>query len=326
MKFSVIIPCYNVEKYIENTVKTVLNQTYKDFEIILIDDGSKDSTLAILNNLKETDDRIKVFTQPNKGVSYTRNRGIDIAKGEYIYFLDADDEIKNTLFEEADKVLIKKSIGVFSFGYKVIKDTKERMYIANKEFEGLYTSKEFLKKYFKLEIPQSICSLIVRRNSLKNIKFNEKLKIGEDLDFQIRVILLNNEKEIYYTSDIYFYYIMRKNSAMTSKKFNIRDLDMLHYLDKLRKKILEDQLYEFKEYQIIRFFSTIKDISNRDTSKEDYKLLKNEILKYDYVLKDLQFSFSKIYIFLLILKSLYKCNLKIFLYLLKLKNIFNKHT
>ena len=139
MKFSVIIPCYNVEKYIENTVKTVLNQTYKDFEIILIDDGSKDSTLAILNHLKETDDKIKVFTQPNKGVSYTRNRGIDIAKGEYIYFLDADDEIKNTLFEEADKVLIKKSIGVFSFGYKVIKDTKERMYIANKEFEGLYT-------------------------------------------------------------------------------------------------------------------------------------------------------------------------------------------
>ena len=326
MKFSVIIPCYNVEKYIENTVKTVLNQTYKDFEIILIDDGSKDSTLAILNNLKETDDRIKVFTQPNKGVSYTRNRGIDIAKGEYIYFLDADDEIKNTLFEEADKVLIKKSIGVFSFGYKVIKDTKERMYIANKEFEGLYTSKEFLKKYFKLEIPQSICSLIVRRDSLKNIKFNEKLKIGEDLDFQIRVILLNNEKEIYYTSDIYFYYIMRKNSAMTSKKFNIRDLDMLHYLDKLRKKILEDQLYEFKEYQIIRFFSTIKDISNRDTSKEDYKLLKNEILKYDYVLKDLKFSFSKRYIFLLILKSLYRYNLKIFLYLLKLKNIFNKYT
>lgn len=326
MKFSVIIPCYNVEKYIENTVKTVLNQTYKDFEIILIDDGSKDSTLAILNNLKETDDRIKVFTQPNKGVSYTRNRGIDIAKGEYIYFLDADDEIKNILFEEADKVLIKKSIVVFSFGYKVIKDTKERMYIANKEFEGLYTSKEFLKKYFKLEIPQSICSLIVRRDSLKNIKFNEKLKIGEDLDFQIRVILLNNEKEIYYTSDIYFYYIMRKNSAMTSKKFNIRNLDMLHYLDKLRKKILEDQLYEFKEYQIIRFFSTIKDISNRDTSKEDYKLLKNEILKYDYVLKDLQFSFSKRYIFLLILKSLYKCNLKIFLYLLKLKNISNKYT
>ena len=200
------------------------------------------------------------------------------------------------------------------------------MYIANKEFEGLYTSKEFLKKYFKLEIPQSICSLIVRRDSLKNIKFNEKLKIGEDLDFQIRVILLNNEKEIYYTSDIYFYYIMRKNSAMTSKKFNIRDLDMLHYLDKLRKKILEDQLYEFKEYQIIRFFSTIKDISNRDISKEDYKLLKNKILKYDYVLKDLQFSFSKRYIFLLILKSLYRYNLKIFLYLLKLKNIFNKYT
>ena len=78
MKFSVIIPCYNVEKYIENTVKTVLNQTYKDFEIILIDDGSKDSTLAILNNLKETDDRIKVFTQPNKGVSYTRNKREDV--------------------------------------------------------------------------------------------------------------------------------------------------------------------------------------------------------------------------------------------------------
>ena len=201
MKFSVIIPCYNVEKYIENTVQIVLNQTYKDFEVILIDDGSKDSTLAILNNLKETDDRIKVFTQPNKGVSYTRNRGIDIAKGEYIYFLDADDEIKNTLFEEADKALIKKSIGVFSFGYKVIKDTKERMYIANKEnLKGPFNSS------IRIELVEDLKTMPVKKAPLfavliTPIDNNGLIDAGFVFEKNTQDYLSSQRLESFYSSD-----------------------------------------------------------------------------------------------------------------------------
>ena len=191
--------------------------------------------------------------------------------------------------------------------------------------EGLYTSKEFLKRYFKLEIPQSICSFIVRKEILKDIRFNRELSIGEDLDFQIRVMLLNAKIRIYYTADIYFYYHVRENSAMTSKKFNEKDLNILYYLDKLRNEIPKDMLREFEEYQIVRFFLTIRDVSNRNISEQNYEILKKELSKYDCMLKKLKILFSKKFLLLLSLKKLYRFNLKVFLYCLKIKNrICNK--
>ena len=88
-RFSVIIPIYNKEKDVETTIKSVLNQTYIDYEIILVDDGSTDNSLNIVNAIE--DDRIQIFTKQNEGVSKTRNYGITKAKAEYIAFLDADD-------------------------------------------------------------------------------------------------------------------------------------------------------------------------------------------------------------------------------------------
>jgi len=88
-RFSVIIPIYNKEKDVETTIKSVLNQTYIDYEVILVDDGSTDNSLDIVNAIE--DDRIQIFTKQNEGVSKTRNYGITKAKAEYIAFLDADD-------------------------------------------------------------------------------------------------------------------------------------------------------------------------------------------------------------------------------------------
>jgi glycosyltransferase involved in cell wall biosynthesis len=88
-RFSVIIPIYNKEKDVETTIKSVLNQTYVDYEVILVDDGSTDNSLNIVNAIE--DDRIQIFTKQNEGVSKTRNYGITKSKAEYIAFLDADD-------------------------------------------------------------------------------------------------------------------------------------------------------------------------------------------------------------------------------------------
>ena len=88
---SVIIPCYNAEKYVGQAIESVLNQIYKNFEIIIISDGSTDSSENVVKNYLALDERIKLFTQTNKGVALTRNRGVEISKGAIIAFLDADD-------------------------------------------------------------------------------------------------------------------------------------------------------------------------------------------------------------------------------------------
>ena len=88
---SIIIPAYNAEKYLESTIQSVINQTYTDWELIIINDGSNDGTLELISNFKDRDSRIKVFSYENAGVAHSRNRGIAKARGEYIAFLDADD-------------------------------------------------------------------------------------------------------------------------------------------------------------------------------------------------------------------------------------------
>ena len=93
-EISVVIPFYNVQKYLKQCLDSVVNQTFNDIEIICIDDGSSDSSLDILNEYAKKDDRFKILTQENKGPSYTRNRGIDTAQGKYLYFMDSDDYIE----------------------------------------------------------------------------------------------------------------------------------------------------------------------------------------------------------------------------------------
>ena len=102
--FSVIIPLYNKESFIEKTLECVLNQTFKDFEIIIVNDGSTDASLEKIK--KFTDNRIKIFQQENQGVSVARNKGMEMAEGEYFCFLDADDEWKNDSLENLSPFLL----------------------------------------------------------------------------------------------------------------------------------------------------------------------------------------------------------------------------
>lgn len=318
IKFSIIIPCYNVEKYIEKTIKSVLSQTYSNFELLLINDGSTDNTFKIIKQLEETDDRIRVFSQENLGVSQTRNKGISLSKGEFIYFLDGDDLIENNLLEKANEIFDKKEIDVFSFGYDVFRG-ENRLELSNKKFDSsILTSKEFLKRFFVKDIPQSICSLIVKKEIFKNLYFKENMVVGEDLEFQIQ-LLLNNEINIYYSSDMFFHYIRRENSATTTNKMNINYFNILLCFENLRKQILKKKIKEFFNYHIEIFFSTINGLSKKNFTKENYADIKKELAKYDYILDSFKFRFKKREVILLILIVLYKINLKLVLEIAKFK-------
>ncbi|MBS5037337.1 MAG: glycosyltransferase family 2 protein [Fusobacterium sp.] len=311
--FSVIIPCYNVEKYISKTIESVLNQTFNNFELILINDGSKDKTREILEFYEKQDKRIKVINKVNEGVSKTRNLGIELAKGEYLYFLDGDDCIENSLLENANLIFKNKNIEMFSFGYD-IKSNQGLKICCNKKYdEKLFTSKEFLRKFLKKEISQHICSLVIKKEILKNSKFNSELITGEDLDFLMR-LLLEKDFYIYRKSVPYFHYMIRENSATTRKIIPFKNLNTLDSLNLLRKQMLNKKIYEFKEYHAIRFFNIIKSLAENGFIEEDYIKIKNKFKETEYILKDLKLEFNKRSILLNILKMFYRINFKFLLF------------
>ena len=115
---TVVVPIYNAEQYIERAVKSLLNQTTNEIEIILVDDGSKDNSVDILNKVAQTDKRLNVIDQKNHGVAYTRNKGIDIATGNYIVFLDQDDMwVTDFLTEDVINEIKQEKCDMVSFAY-----------------------------------------------------------------------------------------------------------------------------------------------------------------------------------------------------------------
>lgn len=317
--FSIIIPCYNLEKYIGNTIKNVLKQTFFDYELILIDDGSADRTLEIINKFKNSNKKIKVITQKNKGVSSARNQGIENALGKYIYFLDGDDEIKNNLLEKAYNVLNKnEDINIFSFAYSIIFENKKKKNYINKE-EKKYSANDFLKLYFDKKIFQNMCSFIISRNFLNNnnIRFKENMTHGEDQIFQITCLLKN--PQIYYTSKIFFHYLIREGSAV-NKEIKLNNLIFLDELKKLEIKILDFQLKQkYYDFYLRVFFYTIKEIAKKGVFEGEKEEIFKKIKIHNSIFKNICFLEKKRKkILYKVLKFIYLIKPEILFYLFRL--------
>lgn len=186
--FSIIIPLYNKEKFIQNTLEKVLEQSFQDFEVIIVDDGSTDGGAEIVNNIQ--DERIKYFWQENQGVSSARNKGISLAKNEYICFLDADDEWKPNFLEKMHSLLIKyPEYKVFSAAIEIDmgKKTIPALYtLSNPVAENIYIE-DYFKGSMKYPII-SISSSVFHRSVFQNVgAFDEDMRSGEDTDLWIRI-------------------------------------------------------------------------------------------------------------------------------------------
>lgn len=188
--FSVIIPLYNKADYIEKAVATVLDQTFADFELIIVNDGSSDSSLNIVERFK--DRRIKILNQQNQGVSVARNNGVKAAKYDYIAFLDADDWWDKRFLEEMNKLIEKfPEAGVYGNSFKIVKNGQER--IPNiglpKGFTKGYI--DYIRTYAHAFVTPFNCSfVIVKKDAFKAIGgFNSALKFGEDFDLWVRMSL-----------------------------------------------------------------------------------------------------------------------------------------
>jgi len=218
-KISVIIPAYNVEKYVEKTLRSLIDQTFKDFEAIIINDGSTDNTEKIIKEvLQDTKFQWKLINQENQGVSAARNRGIIESKGEYISFLDADDYYHPTFLEKMYNRAKENNYDVVFCNYsmvnqngKTIAEPKQK-----KEYFGIeLTGEEVLKQILYGHVYIWTASYICKKKLLNehNILFTKGCTHGEDQEFWMKVffhaMLVNS------VTETLVYYVKRKGSAVS---------------------------------------------------------------------------------------------------------------
>lgn len=217
---SIIIPIYNIQEYIKPCLESVLRQTYNDIELILIDDGSSDDSSSICDSYANQDDRVRVVHQKNLGVSAARNKGLAVATGEYIMFVDGDDMVDTNMVTcMMDKISINSDCTLVSCAvtrhYNNFGVSGEKVLRFNK-------TEASIDMLYMNNMDNGPCAKLIPSKIAQSIKFNPKITIAEDLDY-IYKILQKIDNEVFINSNLYYYRIA-PGSAMT-KPFTERRMD-----------------------------------------------------------------------------------------------------
>lgn len=227
-KISVIVPCYNVSAYIDKCVNSIIYNSYKELEIILINDGSTDNTGELIDKYKETDPRVIIVHQENKGLSESRNLGITMATGAYIAFVDSDDWVDLSYFEKMLASMLKGFDLVATSYNRVFKNaTEPRDFLLNGEFKSSFIKRRMIGLLDEeLRDPSQADSLVTawsklyRTALIKNsgIKFLSTKEIGtEDLLFNIEYLSnFNNDNRVFIINEPLYFYYKANTTSLTS--------------------------------------------------------------------------------------------------------------
>lgn len=237
---TVIIPCYNIENYIEKCIESIENQTYKNIEIIVVDDGSKDKTVEILNNLQKKYTNIKVYeNSKNKGAACARNFAIKKAKGEYIGFVDSDDYITEDYYQKLMQKAIDENADLVATDIEVVFEGTNQPSVLSKACNGPVTKFNLVNN----GLAASPCNKIIKKDLIEKYPFLEG-KINEDVASILPAII--NAEKVAYVDEMKYFYIQRKNSVQ-NKEVDIKRLQMFDAIDVCFNRIKEDK--DFKKYQ-----------------------------------------------------------------------------
>ena len=241
---SIVLPIYNIEKYLTDCIESVINQTYKNIEIILVDDGSEDNCATICDNYANKDKRIKVIHKENGGLSDARNAGLKIATGEYITFIDSDDIIDKQYIENLFEILVENNADIAICNYKEIEEKNNykqlpKNYKPKNEidiFDNIESLKQMYTSHKHGMVFVAWAKLYKKELFIKNnIKYPEG-KIHEDTYTTYK--LLYYAKKVVFTEKELYFYRLRKGSIMNSK-FNLKKLDKLPAIEETCEFFLE---------------------------------------------------------------------------------------
>lgn len=274
---SVIIPVYNVEDYLERCINSVLKQSYKNLEIILVDDGSTDNSGKICDEYTKKDSRIKVIHKVNGGLSDARNKGFDIATGIYIAFIDSDDFVTYDYIQYMYENLVKNGAELSISGIRNVwkeEDIKEDIHINTQIMSSEETFENLL---FDKGISISAYGKLYHRNLLENNKF-PKGKVYEDTAIMYKIIY--EAKKIVYGNKKCYYYVARAGSISKQKGYNKNEEDYIVHT----KQMLEFIQKEYPELKMAvnRFdvYSKLRILRMLIYTKPRNRKMENEYVKY----------------------------------------------
>ena len=230
---SVIIPVYNVENYLVKCLDSIVSQTYKDLEILLVDDGSTDLSGTICDEYASKDSRIRVIHKKNGGVSSARNLGLDEAVGEYIGFIDSDDVISDNYFWELYMNAKQNDSSIVCCDLVWLKDnliiqrssSSKKIIMPIEQVNNCF----FVSGYVK-DLIYGPCNKIIKSNLAKKYRFDTTLRLGEDLLYMFN--LLQEIDNVTFINSTCYYYIMRSDSAVHTKNFS-KQLEYLKATDRI---------------------------------------------------------------------------------------------
>lgn len=273
---SVIVPVYNVEKYLERCVKSIAAQTYKDLEILLIDDGSTDKSGKMCDDFQQTDSRIKAFHKQNGGLSDARNYGIEHSAGEFISFVDSDDYIDEKMLETLHRLITENDADLAVCSAMDVFEGKEVTQV--KEIKEFNLNKvESYKYMLRGDGIPSACNKLYKRQTVGDVRFPAG-KLYED-GFFTPQILKRVEKTAVTSKPMYYYF--RRADSITTKPFRKGDLDVIEAYDKCVKQVKElcPEALPYAEFRYRNaYFNVLDKMLMRDDCKEipEYK----QVVKY----------------------------------------------
>lgn len=321
---SILVPYFNSEKYIHRCIESIINQTLKEIELILIDDGSTDNSYRICEKYAENDNRIILLKKENGGQGTARNLGLDIAKGKYIGFVDSDDFIELNMYELMFEKIEHYNADISICGYNIFNKLNDKLIPNKYEFKELILdNKTLMKEYLtKSYITGGPCNKLYSRELFSNLRF-PSIRMREDSYLMPHIFQITN-KAVFIGENLYNQYIRIGSTERSS--FSVEKLDALKSVDSL-EEIIIGSYPDLIQYVFIRKiqsrFELLKNIILSKSIDKYHDIYKNLYSEINSNLKNIDKSSKST---LRIYKNLFLSKLYYFYYkcMLKLAKIKNK--
>jgi glycosyltransferase involved in cell wall biosynthesis len=301
---SVVIPAYNAEKYIEKCLDSVFNQTYTNLEVIVVNDGSTDNTKKILDAYVKKESKLKIIHKVNTGVSDTRNKGLEIATGAYIGFVDSDDLIKPDFYYTLHSLIKNHNADIAHCGFELVGNDFSKVFYGTKKLY-VHNKNEAIDELLTARLFEpSTCSKLYKRELIKEIKFDTEIKFNEDLLYNVKAFKKANTL-VFLDLPLYLYVCNPKSASRSSQSLKTQD-GVLEVSLKIMDILNDSNLHKTKnKFYVNKLITIYKLLLNENLQKSDLglkvkKLLIKSTNKYlnfrMFFLKFTLLYFTKIYL------------------------------
>lgn len=273
--FSIIVPVYNSEKYLSDCIISLIEQTYKNIEIILVNDGSNDSSDLVCKMFKDKDNRIKYIKKTNGGVSSARNTGLNEAKGDYIMFVDSDDLLKNDCVEILNDYFISYNLDIIKFSYTKFLNNYKKEYkytcTTNQVLHNDNYKNTIFPYVFKTNDLCNICNAAFKKETINELNFDENILVGEDFLFMINALIKSNS--IMFINESLYFYRLNFESATQQYDFekNVKKYTSEVTAFRLINKLLNDNNYSIDLKNNTKYNDATSHYLNQSAGKLNYR-------------------------------------------------------